>query len=220
MRRAVDGNPRQSSVHGQRTFMGLFGRHLGYDYAIPVGTPVYAPEAGTIRLVNYSASIGNNIELGSAGYYHRFAHLNSVSVKVGQVVKEGQLIGYSGNTGKTTGPHLHHDTRVPSAWNASFSNFIDWEAKLRQPSTPTAPPVNNSVVGKTVYLSPSVEKWRVYRVGTKPQAGKEIAFILPKKYGGLSYRILATTPHANTVEIQTQSFGRVWIYLDKDATIK
>lgn len=219
MRRAINGIPIITSRHGQRTFMGLFGRHLGYDYSLPIGTPVYAPEAGTIRMVTYSDAVGNSIELGSAGYYHRFLHLNKFNVKVGQVVKEGALIGWSGNTGKTTGPHLHHDTRVPSAWNASFSNFIDWEAKLVQPSTPTAPPVNPSVVGKTVYLSPSVEKWRVYRPGVKPQAGKEIAYILPKKYGGLSYKILAVT-FPNTVEIQTQSFGRVGIYLDKDATIK
>ena len=185
MRRAVDGNPRISSTHGQRTLMSLFKRHLGYDYAEPVGTPVYAPEAGTIRLVTESSVAGKYIELGSAGYYHRFLHLSKFNVSVGQKVKEGQLIGWSGNTGKTTGAHLHHDTRVPSAWNASFSNFIDWEAKLRQPSTPTAPTVDRSVIGKTVFLSPSVEKWRVYRQTQNPQAGKEIAFILPKKYGGL-----------------------------------
>lgn len=219
MQRALKGSPKITSTHGQRTTMGLFGRHLGYDYSVPVGTAVYAPEAGTIRLVTTSASLGNQIELGSAGYYHRFAHLSKFNVKVGQKVAEGALIGWSGNTGQTTGPHLHHDTRVPSAWNASFNNFVDWEAKLRQPATPTAPGVNKSVIGKTVYLSASVEKWRVYNVNTKPQSGKEIAFILPKKYGGLSYRILDQT-FPNTVVIQTSSFGRVGIYLDKDATIR
>jgi len=219
MRRAIEGIPKITSRHGQRTFMGLFGRHLGYDYSLVVGIPVYAPEAGTIRMVNFSTVVGNQIELGSSGYYHRFLHLSRTNVKVGQVVKEGALIGWSGNTGKTTGPHLHHDVRVPSAWNASFGNFVDWEAKLVQPSTPTKPPVNSSVVGKTVYLSARVEKWRVYNVTVKSQAGKEIAFILPKKYGGLSYKILATT-FPNTVVIQTQSFGRVGIYLDKDATVK
>lgn len=219
MRRPLDSYIKISSKHGQATFMGLFGKHLGYDYAVGVGTPVYAPEAGTIRMVTYSASVGNAIELGSAGYYHRFLHLSKFNVSVGQKVTEGQLIGWTGNTGKTTGPHLHHDTRVPSAWNASFSNFIDWEAKLVQPSIPGTPIVNQSVVGKTVYLSASVEKWRVYHVNQKPQSGKEIAFILPKKYGGLSYKILGVT-FPNTVIIQTQSFGRVGIYLDKDATIK
>lgn len=219
MRRAIDGTPKITSRHGQPTLLGLFRKHLGYDYSLPIGTPIYAPEAGEIRLLTYSTTVGNSIELGSAGYYHRFLHLNGYNVKVGQKVREGQLIGWSGNTGKTTGPHLHHDTRVPSAWNASFNNFIDWEAKLVQPSTPTAPKVDRSVIGKTVYLSSAVEKWRVYAVSQKPQAGKEIAFILPKKYGGLSYKILDVT-FPNTVVIQTQSFGRVGIYLDKDATIK
>lgn len=219
MRRALNGSPRITSTHGQRTFMGVFGRHLGYDYGVAVGTPVYAPEAGTIRLVTYGSEGGNTIELGSVGYYHRFLHLSKFNVKVGQKVAEGALIGWSGNSGKTTGAHLHHDTRVPSAWNASFNNFVDWEAKLRQPATPTQPKVDKSVIGKTVYLSASVEKWRVYNINTKPQAGKEIAFILPKKFGGLSYRILDQT-FPNTVVIQTSSFGRVGIYLDKDATIR
>lgn len=219
MRKPLNGNPKITSTHGQRTLMGLFGRHLGYDYSVPVGTPVFAPETGVIRLVTTGAEGGNTIELGSTGYYHRFLHLNKFNVKVGQKVTEGALIGWSGNTGKTTGAHLHHDVRVPSAWNASFNNFIDWEAKLRQPATPTAPKVDKSVIGKTVYLSASVEKWRVYATNVVPKAGKEIAFILPKKYGGLSYKILDQT-FPNTVVIQTSSFGRVGIYLDKDATIR
>lgn len=222
MRRPIDGSPRITSRHGQVTGMGLFGRHLGYDYAVPTGTPVKASVNGTIRMIASGGSGGNQIELDGGGYWHRFLHLQKAVVAVGQYVREGQIIGYSGNTGITTGPHLHHDVRRPSPWNQSFDNYIDWEAKLAAIVTPPVPGVPNvsGSVGKILYLKPHVDKWRVYPTTVCPKAGLEKAFLNPKKYGGLSYRILAVAPCPQTVEIQTTYFGRVRIYVDADAEIR
>ena len=101
-----------------------FGRHMGVDLRAPVGTPVYAPEAGTIN-ERYVGSKGIKV-LGLAGTkWHRFLHLNDFSVANGQKVKAGQLLGHSGNTGKVAA-HLHWDARKPgTAWSAAFSNYTD-----------------------------------------------------------------------------------------------
>lgn len=224
MRRALDGTPPITSYHGQPTNMGLFGKHLGYDYGVGVGTPIKAPVDGVIRMQGDSGanSVGLYIELDGGGYYHRFLHLSKINTQVGQTVKEGNVIALSGNTGVTTGAHLHHDTRRPSVWNQSFDNYIDWEAKLK---AATQPPVNNwtvtpDCVGKTLYLKPYVERWRVYSTSQQPIIGKEKAFLLPKYYGGLSYKILAVSPFPQTVQIQTTYFGVVNIYVDQDAEIR
>lgn len=222
MRRALDGNPQITNPHGAAGW-GHFGKHLGYDYGARTGTPVFAPVGGTVNMVTSGGSGGTMIQL-DGGYWHRFLHLNTVHVRVGQRVTEGQHIADSGATGNVTGPHLHHDVRrAGTAWNAAYEYYVDWEAKLReaaQPTTAGAPVVNSEVVGKTLYLKPTVDKWRVYRIDTQPKVGSELAFLNPAKYGGLSYRINGVSQHAQTVQIQTQMFGNVNIYVDKDAEIR
>lgn len=99
---------RISSRYGTR-----WGRmHYGLDIAVPTGTPVRAAAAGT---VTYAGSMGSYgllviIDHGN-GVETRYAHNSRIVVKVGQRVKRGDLVAYSGNTGNSTGPHLHFEIR-------------------------------------------------------------------------------------------------------------
>ncbi|MGI9276461.1 MAG: peptidoglycan DD-metalloendopeptidase family protein [Endozoicomonas sp.] len=88
--------------------------HLGTDWAVPVGTPVFAPADGVVSkaTLNHPAA-GNYIELRNGRrYVTRYLHLNSLEVVEGQLVKKGDLIGKTGNTGLSTGPHLHYELYV------------------------------------------------------------------------------------------------------------
>ncbi len=82
--------------------------HKGIDYAAPIGTPVVAPASGVVRLAQNTFMNGNLIMLDhGAGLNSMFAHLNTMQVKVGQVVRQGERIAEVGNTGRSSGPHLH-----------------------------------------------------------------------------------------------------------------
>ena len=83
--------------------------HDGIDIAAPIGTAVVAPRDGTVLAVGSSASFGRFVRLGHPdGYISFMAHLSSVAVRVGDHVLQGERIAYSGNTGRSTGPHLHY----------------------------------------------------------------------------------------------------------------
>ena len=89
--------------------------HYGIDFAAPTGTPIYATGNGKIiEAVNRSSSgYGKFIEIEHGyGYKTKYAHLSKLAVNKGQDVKRGELIGYVGNTGKSTGPHLHYEVSV------------------------------------------------------------------------------------------------------------
>jgi murein DD-endopeptidase MepM/ murein hydrolase activator NlpD len=85
--------------------------HEGLDFAAPMGSPVYATGNGVISDVEYGYSgYGNNILINHmVGYQTHYCHLSKIVVKEGQQVKRGDLIGYVGSTGKSTGPHLHYE---------------------------------------------------------------------------------------------------------------
>lgn len=85
--------------------------HEGMDFTAPVGTEVYVTGDGVVETVEYSYSgYGNQVVVNHGyGYKTRYAHLSKFKVKVGQKVKRGDLIGLVGNTGKSTGPHLHYE---------------------------------------------------------------------------------------------------------------
>ena len=96
------GGLRINPVTGRREF------HDGIDIAAPVGTPVVAPRDGTVLATGRSASFGIFLRMQHAGGYVSFmAHLNGVIVGAGDTVRQGQRVAYSGNTGRSTGPHLH-----------------------------------------------------------------------------------------------------------------
>ena len=87
--------------------------HEGLDFSLPKGTPIYATGDGVIKSTRRSpAGYGNHIDIDHGfNYTTRYAHLSNFAVKVGQKVKRGELIGYSGNSGKSTAPHLHYEVR-------------------------------------------------------------------------------------------------------------
>ena len=107
MIRPVGG--RISSNFGQR-----WGRlHAGTDYAVPTGTPVKAAQGGTVIHVGTAGSYGKLVKVRHPnGMETRYAHLSNYKVRVGDRVSAGQTIALSGNTGNSTGPHLHFEVRV------------------------------------------------------------------------------------------------------------
>lgn len=85
--------------------------HTGIDFAAPIGTPIYATADGVVQEVTIKFSgYGKMITVDHGfGYQSRYAHMHEFSVRQGQKVKRGDLIGYVGNTGLSTAPHLHYE---------------------------------------------------------------------------------------------------------------
>lgn len=106
--------PVQSAYRYTSGFGPRGGRtHQGVDLAGPVGTPVLAPGDGVVVFAGRQNGYGNLIKIEHAlGTETRYAHLSKIRVKVGQKVSRGSLIGDMGNTGRSTGPHLHYEVRV------------------------------------------------------------------------------------------------------------
>jgi murein DD-endopeptidase MepM/ murein hydrolase activator NlpD len=104
-----------TSGFGMRNHPVLGGRrnHKGIDLAAPTGTPVYATADGVVAKAEWFSSYGNYIQIEHGGEMQtRFGHLSGYIVTAGQVVHKGDLIGYVGTTGRSTGPHLHYEVRV------------------------------------------------------------------------------------------------------------
>ncbi len=90
--------------------------HEGMDFSAPPGTPVYATGRARVADAGWQSGYGNCIDLDHGfNYTTRFAHLLKVLVKPGQIVERGEKIGEVGNTGKSTGPHLHYEVRFKGA---------------------------------------------------------------------------------------------------------
>ena len=104
-----------SSGFGYRIspFTGQAKLHAGLDIANRIGTPIIAPAKGTVTFAGWQGAYGNYITInhGNAISTH-YAHLQRWIVKEGQMVNRGDLIGYIGNSGRSTGPHLHYEVRV------------------------------------------------------------------------------------------------------------
>ena len=85
--------------------------HTGVDFSAPMGTPIYATGDGIISLArNGYSGYGNQVEVDHGfGYVTKYAHMKKFIVKTGQKVKRGELIGYLGNSGTSTAPHLHYE---------------------------------------------------------------------------------------------------------------
>ncbi|MCO5258667.1 MAG: M23 family metallopeptidase [Crocinitomicaceae bacterium] len=84
------------------------GFHNGLDIAVPQGTPVLAPKSGTVKNVYSNTQGGNQLIIDhTQGFRTGYAHLSKSVVSIGQKIRKGQVIAYSGNTGHSTGPHLH-----------------------------------------------------------------------------------------------------------------
>lgn len=101
-----------SSRYGRRLdpFTGQPSLHRGLDFAAEVGTPVIAPAAGRVKRASRRGSLGLLIEIDHGnGLTTRYGHLDSFAVSRGDWVTRGQIIGRVGNTGRSTGPHLHYE---------------------------------------------------------------------------------------------------------------
>ncbi|CAB4153290.1 Peptidase M23 [uncultured Caudovirales phage] len=94
------------------------GYHTGVDFACPVGTDIVAVADGKIENATWGASYGTQLVQKVDGGWVIYAHLSKALVKAGDVVKKGQHIGESGNTGNSSGPHLHFEMRDNIRWSA------------------------------------------------------------------------------------------------------
>ena len=84
--------------------------HQGQDITVKTGTPIHAPADGVVKRAYYAGGFGNHIKLDHGnGYTTLFAHLSKIKVKHGQKVSRGEVIGLTGNTGRSTAPHLHYE---------------------------------------------------------------------------------------------------------------
>lgn len=115
---AVEKMPLAMPVQAAFRYTSPFGRrwgrmHEGIDMAAPVGTPVYATGEGTVVFAGWQRGYGNLIKIQhELGTETRYGHLSKIRVKVGQKVSRGSQIGDMGNTGRSTGSHLHYEVRV------------------------------------------------------------------------------------------------------------
>ena len=105
-----------TSGYGVRSdpFRGRAAMHAGIDLAGPLGTPIYATADGMVNRAEYNnGGYGNLVELAHGqGIQTRYGHLTRSVVRAGQRVKRGDLIGYMGSTGRSTGSHLHYEVRI------------------------------------------------------------------------------------------------------------
>jgi murein DD-endopeptidase MepM/ murein hydrolase activator NlpD len=104
-----------TSGYGVRSdpFRGRAAMHAGIDLAGPLGTAIYATADGYVGRSEWANGYGNLIELNHGrGIQTRYGHLTRSVVGAGQHVKRGQLIGYMGSTGRSTGSHLHYEVRI------------------------------------------------------------------------------------------------------------
>ena len=92
---------RKNPVTGNEEF------HRGVDIAVPTGTTVYAAHDGTVTAAAYDSHYGNYVAIEIDGYTTKYAHMDTLSVSAGQTVEKGTVIGTTGNTGSSTGSHLH-----------------------------------------------------------------------------------------------------------------
>ncbi|WP_082836093.1 M23 family metallopeptidase [Croceicoccus bisphenolivorans] len=113
-RMPVEG-ARFSSLYGSRIHPVTGGRknHDGIDMAAPSGTPIYATADGRIEMAQWYGGYGNFVEIDHGGDVEtRYGHMSRMNVSAGQPVKKGDLIGWVGSTGRSTGPHLHYEVRI------------------------------------------------------------------------------------------------------------
>ena len=101
-----------TSEYGPRRWGRRLKMHEGLDIAAPTGTPVLAPAKGTVEFVGKKSGYGLTVIINHGGNITTlFAHNSQILVFEGQSVKKGQIISEVGNTGRSTGPHLHYEVR-------------------------------------------------------------------------------------------------------------
>lgn len=109
------------------------GINKGHDYAVPVGTAIDVAVPGVVIAAgDQGDGWGLSVKVRDAdGYIHNYGHLSSVAVKPGQQLGEGAVVGASGNTGKSTGPHLSYDVKAPDGGYVDPTDWIKGSMKAR-----------------------------------------------------------------------------------------
>ena len=128
MKTPING-ARLSSGFGKRKhpILGFTKHHNGTDFAAPTGTPIMASGNGTVIKAGWCGNGGNCVRIRhNSSYTTGYGHLSKFATKTGRRVRQGQIIGYVGNTGMSTGPHLHYTVK----YNGKFIN----SQKLKLPS--------------------------------------------------------------------------------------
>ena len=119
---------RLSSGFGYRRdpFTGRSKRHTGVDFALKPGNPVYSTGDGVVESVKFELfGYGNQIVIDHGfGYKTRYAHMKSIGVAEGMKLKRGECIGLSGNSGRSSGPHLHYEVMYKDAF-VNPANYYD-----------------------------------------------------------------------------------------------
>lgn len=211
-RRPFNGPVNITQEYGARNSAYRKGYHTGVDYGLSTGTPVVSPTNGVVREVGYEASTTNGrghfiVVQGDDGIAHCLYHLQSRPLVTSGRVSEGQHIGNSGNTGASSGPHLHWETRkapfdgnsdiAPGSW--LFAGAPVYQPPVNVP-TPTRQFVRIFGDFRSLYRNPGSTKF---------------AQLAPNQFGGrLDYMILARD--GQFVKIQTQMYGQGWIYVGPD----
>jgi len=114
-RKPVIGEVEFTSGFGVRSdpFLGRPAMHTGLDFRAATGDPVRATANGKVASAGWAGGYGRMVEIDHGnGLSTRYGHLSEIGVKVGDVIKIGQVIGAVGSTGRSTGPHLHYETRI------------------------------------------------------------------------------------------------------------
>lgn len=129
---------RLSSGFGYRRdpFTGRSKRHTGVDFALKPGNPVYSTGDGVVESVKFELfGYGNQIVIDHGfGYKTRYAHMKSIGVAEGMKVKRGECIGLSGNSGRSSGPHLHYEVMYKDAF-VNPANYYDLSITPEEYST-------------------------------------------------------------------------------------
>jgi murein DD-endopeptidase MepM/ murein hydrolase activator NlpD len=115
LRKPLAGDPEVTSGFGARIdpFFGRPAMHAGIDLREDYWTDVHATANGKVTIAGPDGGYGNMVEIDHGnGLSTRYAHMASITVTEGQVVQAGQVVGHIGMTGRTTGPHLHYETRI------------------------------------------------------------------------------------------------------------
>ena len=117
LRRPLEGGGTLRSRYGGRNhpIYGTYRMHTGVDLAAPSGTPIYAAGDGVVEMAQWYSGYGRYVELRhSNGYGTAYGHMSAIAdgITPGTVVRQGQVIGYVGSTGQSTGPHLHFEIKI------------------------------------------------------------------------------------------------------------
>ena len=119
-----------TSPMGGRVSPGGIGstNHKGVDIGTPMGTPVLAAKSGTVTWASWNGGYGNCIIISHGnGNSTLYGHLSGYNVSTDQQVTQGQVIGYSGNTGNSTGPHLHFGIIENNSWIDPLNYLTGWQ---------------------------------------------------------------------------------------------